>query len=72
MDIEFLQRLCTKVNIIPVIAKADTLTPEEMGLYKHAILRDFDRHDIRVYPNNSPDADRETSLSVFPHIPLTS
>lgn len=65
MDIEFLQRLCTKVNIIPVIAKADTLTPEEMGLYKRAIIRDFDRHDIRVYPNNSPDNDRETFLSVF-------
>lgn len=58
LDVEFLQRLCTKVNIVPVIAKADTLTGEEIANYKRAILRDFERFDIRVYPTAHAE-DRE-------------
>ncbi|KAI8854762.1 Septin-type guanine nucleotide-binding (G) domain-containing protein [Chytridium lagenaria] len=50
LDIDFLQRLCTKTNVIPVIAKADSLTPEEMSAFKKTILKDFEKHDIRVYP----------------------
>lgn len=37
LDIEFMQRLCDKVNIIPVIAKADTLTPEEITAFKKQV-----------------------------------
>lgn len=37
LDIEFMTRLCDKVNIIPVIAKADTLTPEEVTLFKKQV-----------------------------------
>lgn len=67
MDIEFLQRLCTKVNIIPVISKADTLTPDEMTAYKRAILRDFDKYDIRAYPSaaaNTADEHTQRDLAV--------
>ncbi|KAJ3115652.1 hypothetical protein HDU96_000270 [Phlyctochytrium bullatum] len=51
LNIDFLQRLCTKTNVVPVIAKADTLTPEEMASFKKAILKDFEKHDIRAYPS---------------------
>ncbi|KAG9475954.1 hypothetical protein GDO78_002824 [Eleutherodactylus coqui] len=34
LDIEFMKRLHEKVNIIPLIAKADTLTPEECLQFK--------------------------------------
>lgn len=37
LDVEFMQRLCDKVNIIPVIAKADTMTPEEVALFKKQV-----------------------------------
>lgn len=37
LDVEFMQRLCDKVNIIPVIAKADTMTPEEVTLFKKQV-----------------------------------
>ena len=37
IDIEFMRRLHTKVNLIPVIAKADTLTEEEVGLFKQRV-----------------------------------
>ncbi|ORY44455.1 cell division/GTP binding protein [Rhizoclosmatium globosum] len=52
IDIEFMQRFCTKVNIIPVIGKSDALMPEEALAYKKAILKDLARHDIRVYPSH--------------------
>lgn len=43
LDVEFMQRLCDKVNIIPVIAKADTMTPEEVQLFKKQVFHKFAR-----------------------------
>ena len=37
IDIEFMRRLHQKVNLIPVIAKADTLTEEEVSLFKQRV-----------------------------------
>jgi septin 7 len=37
LDIEVMRRLHTKVNLIPVIAKADTLTDEEVTLFKQRV-----------------------------------
>lgn len=34
IDVEFMRRLHTRVNLIPVIAKADTLTDEEIVNFK--------------------------------------
>ncbi len=37
LDIEVMKRLHTKVNLIPVIAKSDTLTDEEIANFKHRV-----------------------------------
>ena len=37
LDIEVMRRLHTKVNLIPVIAKADTLTDEEIAMFKERV-----------------------------------
>lgn len=37
LDIEVMRRLHTKVNLIPVIAKADTLTDEEIAAFKERV-----------------------------------
>src|ERR1700759_1332175 len=37
LDIEVMRRLHTKVNLIPVIAKADTLTDEEIALFNQRV-----------------------------------
>lgn len=37
LDIEFMRRLHTKVNLIPVIAKADTMTDEEIASFKQRV-----------------------------------
>jgi septin 7 len=39
LDIEVMRRLHTKVNLIPVIAKADTLTDEEIASFKQRVSR---------------------------------
>lgn len=49
LDIEFMKRLHDKVNIVPVIAKADTMTSEECSLFKQTIARELQQNGIRVY-----------------------
>ena len=42
IDVEFLGRLCTRVNIIPVISKADGLTKEEQQAQKQLVCDSID------------------------------
>lgn len=37
LDVEFMRRLSKVVNIVPVIAKADTLTLEERDFFKKKV-----------------------------------
>lgn len=39
LDIEFMKRLSKVVNIVPVIAKADTLTLEERDYFKQRVRK---------------------------------
>ncbi|KAJ3348386.1 Septin-6 [Entophlyctis luteolus] len=64
-----MQRLCTKTNIIPVIGKADALMHDEMAAFKKLILKDFQRHDIRVYPTFHSD-ERETVAEIEKRMPF--
>ncbi|XP_067914197.1 neuronal-specific septin-3-like isoform X3 [Heterodontus francisci] len=59
LDIEFMRRLSKVVNIVPVIAKADTLTLEERDFFKEKIRNDLQKHDIDVYPQRQFDEDAE-------------
>ncbi|KAK0264975.1 Septin spn4 [Friedmanniomyces endolithicus] len=38
LDIEVMKRLSSRVNLIPVIAKADTLSPHDLARFKHRML----------------------------------
>lgn len=49
LDIEFMKRLHKKVNIIPVIAKADTLTSEDLLTFRRRILKDISENEIDIY-----------------------
>jgi septin 7 len=44
-----MKRLHDRVNIIPVIAKADTLTSEELRLFKKSIMQDIINEKIKLY-----------------------
>jgi septin family protein len=37
LDIEMMKRLGSRVNLIPVIAKADTLTPSDLQKFKENV-----------------------------------
>jgi septin 7 len=64
LDVEFMQRLCDKVNIIPVIAKADTMTPEEIQLFKKQILNEIAQHKIKIYDFPEPLEEEEDAKAL--------
>lgn len=55
LDIEFMKALHHKVNIVPVISKADTLTLSEVKRLKKRILEEIAENNIQIYC--LPDAD---------------
>lgn len=49
LDIEFMKKLHDRVNVIPVIAKADTLTRDELSRFKKQILKEVEENNIKLY-----------------------
>ncbi|KAI5784995.1 Septin-domain-containing protein [Peziza echinospora] len=63
LDIEVMKRLHTKVNLIPVIAKADTLTDEEVAVFKKRILADIHYHDIQIFEGPRYELDDDETIA---------
>ncbi|XP_061627448.1 neuronal-specific septin-3 isoform X2 [Phyllopteryx taeniolatus] len=59
LDVEFMKRLSHSVNIIPVIAKADTVTPEERQEFKQRVKKELEMNGIEFYPQKEFDEDME-------------
>ncbi|XP_076871532.1 septin 9b isoform X1 [Brachyhypopomus gauderio] len=59
IDIEFMRHLSKVVNIVPIIAKADTLTVDERGFFRRKIKEDLRANEIDVYPQKEFDEDAE-------------
>jgi len=57
LDIIVMKSLHDKVNIVPVIAKSDTLTKKEVKTMKERILREIQQQNIQIY--QFPEADEE-------------
>ncbi|KAI6249069.1 Septin spn4 [Erysiphe necator] len=49
LDIEVMKRLSSRVNLIPVIAKADTLSPADFALFKQRIRAVIEAQGIKIY-----------------------
>ncbi|KAK6114087.1 Septin-11 domain protein [Brugia pahangi] len=49
LDVVTLQRLAERVNVIPVIAKADTTCKDELIRFKSKILSELRSHNIPIY-----------------------
>jgi len=62
MDIELMRRLSPRVNVIPVIGKADALTPRELKAFKKRIMEDILHYEIPIYnfPYDVEEDDEET------------
>jgi len=49
MDIEFMRLLGTRVNVLPVLAKADSFTPAEVAAFKRRVMEDVRAHGIPIF-----------------------
>ncbi|OCF55415.1 septin [Kwoniella mangroviensis CBS 10435] len=56
LDVEIMKRLGTRVNLIPVIAKADTMVPEDLLNFKTIIREVVAAQGIKIY---TPPVDTE-------------
>lgn len=59
IDVKFLQHVNNLVNIIPIISKADSLTPKELKLNKELILEDLNNYGINFYKFNEYDYEQD-------------
>ncbi|XP_068430007.1 septin 5b [Clinocottus analis] len=57
VDMEFMKALQEKVNVVPLIAKADCLTPAEIKRMKERLREEIDKCGIKVY--QFPDCDED-------------
>ncbi|KAK5109886.1 hypothetical protein LTR62_006493 [Meristemomyces frigidus] len=62
LDIELMRCLSPRVNVIPVIGKADSLTPLELAESKKLIMEDIEHYRIPVYnfPYDIEEDDEDT------------
>ncbi|KAH6938007.1 hypothetical protein HPB50_006099 [Hyalomma asiaticum] len=72
LDIQFMKRLHDKVNLIPVIAKADTMTAEESRRFKRVILSEVKFNKIRLYefPNSEDEEEQKLQDSFKERVPF--
>ncbi|KAJ1373562.1 hypothetical protein KIN20_035999 [Parelaphostrongylus tenuis] len=63
LDIEFMKQLHTRVNIVPVIAKADCLTRDELKKFKAQINKDIAANDIKLYKLPEIEDDKDKAVS---------
>lgn len=54
-----MKKLHNKVNIVPVIAKADCLTKKEVERLKTRILKEIENNGIKIYPLPDCDSDED-------------
>ncbi|KAI1767076.1 Ski complex subunit Rec14 [Hypoxylon texense] len=59
IDIVVLKKLSDVVNVVPVIAKADSLTLEERQAFKERIKEEFAFHNLKMYPYENDEFDEE-------------
>lgn len=62
LDVELMKRLSLRVNIIPVIGRADSMTPAELAATKKMTMEDIEHYNIPIYnfPYDAEEDDSET------------
>ncbi|CAG8612714.1 13015_t:CDS:2 [Racocetra fulgida] len=69
-DIRILKRLTARVNVIPIVAKADLLTTTQLANLKKAINRDIKQYQIPVFdfPVDEEDGSESEVVEAFADI----
>lgn len=71
LDLLCMKKLDTKVNIIPIIAKADTVSKTELHKFKAKINQELQQNGVQIY--NFPIDDEsvsEVNVSMNAHVPF--
>ncbi|XP_042298397.1 septin-4 isoform X2 [Sceloporus undulatus] len=64
LDVEFMKALHQRVNIVPVLAKADTLMPSEVDRMKNKIRDEIEQFGIRIYQFPDCDSDEDDDFKL--------
>ncbi|CEP15783.1 hypothetical protein [Parasitella parasitica] len=61
LDVELMKRLGSRVNLIPIIAKADTLTPNGLQKFKQHVRESISKNNITIFSSAVESEDEETT-----------
>ncbi|XP_008840908.1 septin-4 isoform X5 [Nannospalax galili] len=64
LDVEFMKALHQRVNIVPILAKADTLTPPEVDRKKCKIREEIEHFGIKIYQFPDCDSDEDEDFKL--------
>ncbi|KAM9208204.1 LOW QUALITY PROTEIN: septin-4-like [Dugong dugon] len=64
LDVEFMKALHQRVNIVPILAKADTLTPPEVEHKKRKIREEIEHFGIKIYQFPDCDSDEDEDFKL--------
>ncbi|BFZ24125.1 hypothetical protein BsWGS_27164 [Bradybaena similaris] len=71
LDLMTMKQMDTKVNIIPVIAKADTITKTELTKFKTKLMSELVSNGVHIYQFPTDDETiAETNASMNQHLPF--
>ncbi|VVC86515.1 unnamed protein product [Leptidea sinapis] len=71
IDLVCMKKLDTKVNIIPIIAKADTISKTELQKFKSKIMHELQMNGVEIYQFPVDDESvSEVNSSMNSHIPF--
>lgn len=63
LDILAMKEIGSRVNLVPIIAKADTISPEELRAFKERIREEIASHDIQTYSCPIESEDEEATIA---------
>lgn len=63
LDIALMKQVHEKVNLIPIIAKSDALTDEEILEFKKSIMSDIQHQGIKIFQPTMYDNDDEETIA---------
>ena len=69
LDVDFLKGIHNRVNIIPIIAKADSMTVEELRQFKVQVMRELEHYQISIFRPPYSDDDNDPGNKLNSRIP---
>ena len=63
-----MKRLHQRVNLVPVVAKSDTMTAEELAAFKNRITEELHFHGIQVFKPQTSEYDDAETIEEIQHM----